>query len=84
MSPAIRKANGWATAHADLMTYGEWISDGYGDTETAWERFEKADALIHIDLPLVTHYWWVTRRLVMAPYSPPEGWRKTARYGRAH
>jgi hypothetical protein len=25
-------------------------------------RFSKADTLVYIDLPLVTHYWWVTKR----------------------
>jgi hypothetical protein len=45
-----------------------------GTVETAWERFSSADTLIHVDLPLVTHYWWVTKRLIKGLYVAPEGW----------
>lgn len=61
-------------AHAELLRRDTWIIDGFGSVETAWERFAVADTLIHIDLPLVTHYWWVTKRLIKGPYVAPEGW----------
>jgi adenylate kinase family enzyme len=47
-------------AHADLLRQEKWIIDGFGCVASAWERFSRADALVYIDLPLVTHYWWVT------------------------
>jgi len=61
-------------AHAELLSKDAWIIDGFGTVETAWERFAAADTLIHIDLPLVTHYWWVTKRLLKGLYVAPEGW----------
>src|SRR5258708_2514282 len=50
--------------HADLLSKDQWIIDGYGSFESLWERFDVADTLIYIDLPLMTHYGWVTKRLV--------------------
>ena len=41
---------------------------------SAWERFSAADTLIYIDLPLSTHYRWVTKRLFKGLFVNPEGW----------
>jgi adenylate kinase family enzyme len=60
--------------HADLLGKDEWIIDGFGSVASAWERFASADTLIYIDLPLVTHHWWVTKRLVKGLFVKPEGW----------
>jgi hypothetical protein len=38
------------------------------------ERFAVADTLIHVDLPLLTHCRWVTKRLVKGMFVTPEGW----------
>jgi adenylate kinase family enzyme len=61
-------------AHADLLRKDEWIIDGFGCVASAWERFSKADTLVYIDLPLVTHHWWVTKRLIKGLFVTPEGW----------
>jgi len=61
-------------AHADLLDRDEWIIDGFGSVASAWERFSKADTLVYIDLPLVTHHWWVTKRLIQGLFVTPEGW----------
>jgi adenylate kinase family enzyme len=61
-------------AHADLLARDQWIIDGFGDVHSAWERFAAADTLIYIDLPLLTHYRWVTKRLVKGLFVTPEGW----------
>ena len=61
-------------AHADMLDQNEWIIDGFGSVASAWERFSKADTLVYIDLPLVTHHWWVTKRLVLGLFVTPEGW----------
>jgi adenylate kinase family enzyme len=61
-------------AHAELLTRDAWIIDGYGDRKSAWERFASADTLVYIDLPLVTHFAWVTKRLVRGLFQTPEGW----------
>jgi len=60
--------------HADLLRQDEWIIDGFGCVASAWERFARADTLVHIDLPLIVHYWWVTKRLIEALWVAPEGW----------
>jgi adenylate kinase family enzyme len=60
--------------HADLLRRDQWIIDGFGGVASAWERFAVADTLVYIDLPLPTHYWWVTKRLVKGLFRPPEGW----------
>ena len=61
-------------AHGDLLRREEWIIDGFGCVASAWERFSFADTLIHVDLPLVTHYGWVTKRLITGLFVTPEGW----------
>lgn len=61
-------------AHADLLRQDAWIIDGYGCVASAWERFAKADTLVYIDLPLVTHHWWVTKRLIKGLFVTPQGW----------
>ena len=61
-------------AHADLLRRDEWIIDGFGNVATAWERFAVADTLIYVDLPLWTHYGWVTKRLTKGLFADPKGW----------
>ena len=60
--------------HADLLRRDEWIIDGFGNAAIAWERFAAADTLIYIDLPLLTHHRWVTKRLVKGLFADPPGW----------
>lgn len=61
-------------AHADLLRQDAWIIDGFGCAQSAWERFSQADTLVYVDLPLSTHYWWVTKRLIKGLWRAPEGW----------
>ena len=61
-------------AHAELISREEWIIDGFGSVASAWERFAAADTLIHVDLPLLTHYLWVTKRLIKGLFAAPKGW----------
>ena len=49
-------------------------SSGFGSVASAWERFEKADTLVYVDLPLVTHHWFATKRLIKGLFVTPEGW----------
>jgi len=60
--------------HAELLRADEWIIDGYGSTALVLERLAAADTLIYLDLPLLTHHWLVTKRLVKGLFAPPEGW----------
>lgn len=63
-------------AHARLLQQDEWIIDGFGGAAAAWERLAVADTLIHIDLPLVIHGWYITKRLAKGLFVAPEGWPK--------
>jgi adenylate kinase family enzyme len=60
--------------HSDLIQRDRWIIDGFGCVASAWARFAQADTLVYVDLPLPVHYWWVTKRLLKAPFVFPEGW----------
>ena len=61
-------------AHEELLSRDAWIIDGFGCVASAWERFAAADTLIYVDLPLLTHYRWVTKRLIKGLFVDPEGW----------
>src|SRR5262245_55400198 len=61
-------------AHAELLRRDLWIIDGFGDVKSSGERFAAADTLIYVDLPLRTHYFWVTKRFVKGLFVNPEGW----------
>jgi len=60
--------------HSGLLSQEEWIIDGFGCVASAWERFSAADTLIFIDLPLLTHGTWVTKRFLKGLFVDPEGW----------
>jgi len=60
--------------HADLLNRDQWIIDGFDSVALAWERFAAADTLVYVDLPLLTHGRWVTKRLVKGLFRNPQGW----------
>ncbi len=60
--------------HRDLLGRDQWIIDGFGCVASAWERFAAADTLVYIDLHLLAHYRWVTKRFVKGLFVNPEGW----------
>jgi adenylate kinase family enzyme len=61
-------------AHAEVLCQDRWIIDGYGGFAPCWERLAKADTLIYVDLLLVRHAWWVTKRLLKGVLSDAPGW----------
>jgi adenylate kinase family enzyme len=61
-------------AHANILSGERWIIDGFGNVASAWERFDAADTLVYVDLPLYVHYLWVTKRLIRGIFVAPEGW----------
>lgn len=64
--------------HSELLREDEWIIDGFGCVSSTWERCLAADTLIYVDLPLFTHYMWVTKRLIKGLIVTPEGWPKNS------
>jgi adenylate kinase family enzyme len=61
-------------AHDALLKQDQWIVDGFGSLDTVWERLAVADTLVYLDLPVVRHYWWVTKRFLQSAWVPPAGW----------
>lgn len=64
----------YQTAHNEILQQDRWVIDGYGSFGTVWERLEVADTLVYIDLPVLNHYWWVTKRFFKGIFIPPESW----------
>lgn len=60
--------------HTELLGADAWIIDGFGCVKSAWERFAAADTLVYVDLPLSTHFAWVTKRFFNGLFVTPEGW----------
>ena len=60
--------------HEELLARDAWIIDGFGCKASAWRRFAAADTLVYVDLPLLNHFLWVTKRLVKGMFVNPEGW----------
>ncbi|MBE9070400.1 adenylate kinase [Leptolyngbya cf. ectocarpi LEGE 11479] len=61
-------------AHDELLKQDQWIVDGFGSIDTVWKRLEVADTLVYLDMPVLRHYWWVTKRFLQGVWIPPAGW----------
>ncbi len=64
----------YVSIHREILSQDEWIIDGYGNLPTVWERISAADTLIYIDLPIMAHYWGVTKRFAAGLFQNPQGW----------
>lgn len=62
------------TLHQEILNQEHWIIDGFGPLGLFFQRLEQADTLVYIDLPYVTSYWLVTKRLLQSLIKKPEGW----------
>lgn len=61
-------------AHDALLQQDQWIVDGFGSIDTLWNRLATADTLVYLDMPVLLHYWWVTKRFLQGAWVPPAGW----------
>ncbi len=64
----------YLSIHREILSRDEWIIDGYGSLPTVWERISVADTLVYIDLPIMTHYWGVTKPFAASLFQNPKGW----------
>jgi len=64
----------YLSIHRDILTRNEWIIDGYGSLPSTWERLSAADTLVYIDLPVIAHYWGITKRFAAGLFQNPKGW----------
>jgi adenylate kinase family enzyme len=60
--------------HGEILETDRWIIEGFGSIETLWTRLDRADTLVYVDLPLIIHFWWITKRLLLGSLKPPSGW----------
>ena len=61
-------------AHDQILQQNQWLIDGFGSLDTLWTRLDAADTLVYVDMPVLRHYWWVTKRFLKGLFTPPEGW----------
>lgn len=61
-------------AHDEILQRECWIIDGFGSLDTVWKRLEVADTLVYVDLPILQHYFWVTKRFIKGFWAAPEGY----------
>ncbi|MEW9799656.1 adenylate kinase [Alteromonas sp. CYL-A6] len=66
--------NEFDAKHEEVLKSDCWIMDGFGPIGSFYKRLEEADTLIYIDLPYITSYWFVTKRLLKSVFVKPEGW----------
>jgi len=60
--------------HVSILSSDSWIIDGFGPIESFNKRLDIADTLIYVELPYITCYWLVTKRLLKGMFIKPEGW----------
>ncbi len=60
--------------HRELLAQDAWVLDGFGTPHTFEAMLRAADVLVYVERPPLVHYWWVTKRLLKAPFSKPVGW----------
>ncbi|MDA0866678.1 MAG: adenylate kinase [Cyanobacteria bacterium] len=66
----------YKAAHDAILQQDQWIIDGFGSLETMWERLAVAETLVYLDMPVLRHYGWVTKRFLTGLFVPPESWPK--------
>ena len=47
---------------SEVTARPQWIIDGHGPLDQIEKRFLIADRIVFVDLPITTHYWWLTKR----------------------
>lgn len=62
----IRPLDETRKALAEITAQEKWIIDGHGPLDQIEKRFEIADRIVFVDLPLWHHYWWVSKRQVQS------------------
>ena len=63
-----------AAIYKNWLEEPSWIIDGWGDWDALRKRFDRADTIVMVDLPIVLHYWWARRRQVLAFLGKSGGW----------
>lgn len=62
--------------HDALLAGKRWVVDGFGTPSSFRTLLAAAEVLVYVDRPMITHCWWVTKRLLISPLRKPLGWPK--------
>jgi len=60
--------------HAEILAYPRWVIDGFGTPRSFEDLLRAADVLVYVERATIVHYWWVTKRFILSPFSKPLGW----------
>ena len=60
--------------HSAILAQERWVVDGFGTPQAFEAILRAADVLVYVERATVTHYWWVTKRLLKSPFTKPLGW----------
>ncbi|HET9693323.1 MAG TPA: hypothetical protein VFP48_02985 [Steroidobacteraceae bacterium] len=59
---------------AEILAREHWVVDGFGTPQVLSSLLSAADVLVYVERRSIVHYWWITKRFVKSPFSPPLGW----------
>lgn len=59
---------------AEILAKDRWVIDGFGNPRAFAAMLHAANVLVYVERFPLTHYWWVTKRLLKSPFSKPLGW----------
>ena len=60
--------------HSAILAQERWVVDGFGTPQAFEAMLRAADVLVYVERAVLTHYWWVTKRLLKSPFTQPLGW----------
>jgi adenylate kinase family enzyme len=60
--------------HTEILARDRWVIDGFGNPLAFEAMLHAATVLVYVERFSLTHYWWVTKRLLKSPFSIPLGW----------
>ena len=60
--------------HSTILANPCWVIDGFGTPRSFENLLRAADVLVYVERSAVVHYWWVTKRFILSPFSKPLGW----------
>ncbi len=60
--------------HTEVLAGQRWVVDGFGTPHALEAMLRAADVLVYVERSPLTHYWWITKRLLKSPFVQPLGW----------
>lgn len=60
--------------HAQILAAERWVIDGFGNAQSFEATLREADVLVYVERAPLIHYWWVTKRFLLSPFTKPLGW----------